>query len=578
MSKKQVKTVSEYLIEVLAEYGVGQIFGVAGDALNSVTDAIRRQDKIRWIGVRHEEAGAFAAGAQAQLTGKLGVCAGTVGPGAIHLLNGLYDAAKSGAPVLAITGQVPTSEIGTDYFQEVDLDGLFRDVSLYNQTIISAEQAPRIIRTAVQTALVGRGVAVITLPGDIGPLPCNAESTPLRLRNPEPQIIPSPTDLAALAGIINEVERVTILVGIGATEARQEVIDLATKLHAPMVISSKAKDVFEYDNPLHVGMTGLLGNHAAADSIDRCDLLLMIGTDFPYRDWLPNDGTKKTAQIDIAPSHIGRRCPVDVGVVGNAGPTLRSLIPMIGEKTDTSHLQKGQQDYAKWYKGQQDLARGTEGLITKAKRLFSALEEGIRPETVATMVSDMADEEAIFTADVGLCTIWAARFIEMKKGQRLLGSFNLGSMANAMPQAIGAQILYPNRQVISFSGDGGFSMLMGDFLTAVAYNLPIKIVLFNNGKLGLVKLEQEVGGMPENAVELKNPNFAAVAEAMGGTGIRIKKLEKLQEGLQTALSTEGPVLIEVLTKPGELVMPPHYTVDQAWGFAIAKVKEVVEST
>lgn len=570
-------TVSECIVKVLGEFGVRQIFGVVGDALNGLNDAVLRDGRMQWVGVRHEEAGAFAAGAQVQINGGIGVCAGTVGPGSIHLLNGLYDAKKSHVPLLAIAGQVPIAEMGTEYFQEVDNDALFRDVSVYRHTIVSPKQMPRAVHLAVQAALAKRGVAVLSVPGDVGEMSIDQSPTAKPIFADDPPTTPTREYLERAAKMIDKAGRVTIFAGEGCRGGRSEILRLAEKLKAPMVISSKAKDFLEYDNPRCAGMTGLIGNPAAAHAIESCELLILAGTDFPYRDWLPNG--KTVLQIDVALSHLGRRCPIDLGLVGHVSCTAAALADYIQEKTDDSHCRGAVEEFDEWSKEQQSWA-GIERPDGKLAAVVDKVENPsgkVRPEFVAATISELADANAVFTADVGMCTVWAARFLRMKPGQRWLCSFNLGSMANAMPQAIGAQAVDRNRQVISLSGDGGFTMLMGDFLTAIQHELPIKVVLFNNGTLGMVKLEQEIAGIPETGVTLKNPNFAHVAEAMGATGIRVEDPKMLRSALERGLSTPGPVLVDVVTNPNEVSLPPKVEVDQAWGFAIAKVRETVRS-
>ncbi len=569
------RTISQVLVDGLVGHGVTQIFGVVGDALNSVTDAIRTTDGIDWVGVRHEEAAAFAAGAQSQLSGTLGVCAGTVGPGSIHLLNGLYDAAKSHTPVLAITGQVPLGEIGSNYFQEVDNDYLFRDVSVYNHTITSAAQIPHVIEQAIEAAMSQHGVAVLSIPGDVGPI--EVDVAPVRIFANPSRSTPDDVLIARAAELINDATAVTILAGTGSRTARDLVIELADRVKAPIVATLKAKDVYDWDNPFNIGQNGLIGNPAASHAFDDCNLLLMIGTDFPYRDWFP-EGTS-VVQIDTLAHHIGRRTAVALGLVGDAELTLDALVPRVAAKDDRSHLDSAVDRYRSWNDRQLRLAdpEFDESLLGKARAVIDNRENLIRPEAVAAVINDLADDDAIFTADTGMSTVWLARFVHFKAEQRLIGSFNLGSMANAMPQAIGAQALFPDRQVIAFSGDGGFAMLLGDLLTAVSHRLPVKIIVFDNHRLGMVKLEQEESGLPEFGTVLDNPDFAAVATAMGATGFRIEDPTALRSVMATALATDGPVVVDVLTNPDEIIIPSQPSPGQAWGFAIAKVKEAIRS-
>lgn len=567
--------VAEAIISALADLGVRSVWGVVGDALNPVTDAIRRDDRIEWIGTRHEEVAAFAAGAQAQLTGTLGVCMGTVGPGSIHLLNGLYDAKKSHAPVLAICGQVTLAALGSDTFQEVDNDHLFADVAEFRHTLTSPEQVVRVLEQAVHAALSTPGVAVISLPGDVGDLEMPTHSPPPRLAVTSRTSLPDPRLLRDAVETIDEAARVTLLVGIGARQARAEVLALAERLKAPVVLTLKAKEGLERENPYEIGQCGLLGNPATTAAFDASDVLIMVGTDFPYTDWLPSGAT--TIQIDDDPSHIGRRTSVDLGLVGDSAATLDALLERVVLKTDRSHLEAAREAYDGWRTRQRRLVTpGREaGVIARVRARFDNPDDRIRPEVVAALVDDAADDDAIFTTDTGMSTVWLARFVHMRGTRRLLGSFNLGSMANAMPQALGAQALDRRRQVVAFCGDGGLTMLLGDLLTAVAYDLAVTLIVFNNGSLGMVKLEQEQVGLPEFGTRLANPDLAAVARAMGLTGLRITDVADLAPAVRTAFATPGPVLLDVVTNAGEIALPPSATAGQAWGFAIAKVKETV---
>ncbi len=571
------KTVSKMLVDALVHHGVAHVFGVVGDALNSVTDAIRTTDGIDWVGVRHEEVAAYAAGAQSQLGEHIGVCAGTVGPGSIHLLNGLYDAAKAHTPVLAITGQVPLSELGTSFFQEVDNDHLFRDVSVFNQTITSPTQLPHVIEQAIEAALSHRGVAVLSLPGNVGPMEV-PDGTPAVKAFYNPSLSrPDDSLIERAADMVNAASKTTILAGIGSASARAEVLALADTLAAPIVATLRAKEVYDWDNPFDVGQNGLIGNPSASAAFDDCDLLVMVGTDFPYRDWYPDDTT--VLQIDIAGSHIGRRTAVDLGLVGDARLTLAALLPLLDRNDDRSHLDSTVEHFQRWTARQHRLTEPgfDDTLIGKARTALDNRDHRIRPEAVAAVVSEIAADDAIFTTDTGMSTVWFSRFVSMREHQRLLGSFNLGSMANAMPQAIGAQMLHPDRQVIAFAGDGGFTMLLGDLITAVTYDLAVKIIVFDNHRLGMVKLEQEEAGLPEFGTTLANPDFAEVARAMGATGIRIEDPEDLVSKMTEAFNTPGPVVIDVLTNPDEIIVPSEASPGQAWGFAIAKIKETIRS-
>ena len=570
-------TVAELLIEALADHGVTQVWGVVGDALNPVTDAIRREDRIEWMGVRHEEAGAFAASAQAQLEDRLGVCMGTVGPGAIHLLNGLYDAKKSHAPVLAICGQVPREEMGSDFFQEVDNDALFADVSVFNQTVTSVDQLPGLIEQAGNAALQLRGVAVLTLPGDVGGLDLPKHTPVPRFVADVPAATPSRDSLHEAAAAINAADRVTLLVGQGARHARAEVLELAGRLQAPMVLTLKAKEGLEEGNPYEVGQSGLIGNRATRIAFDGCDLLFLVGTDFPYKDFLP--AGKTVVQLDVRGTHIGRRTPVDHPLVGDSRVGLEALLPMLEAKDDRALLDKSRKSYEEWREHQQRYVdpgydRKPVGLL---RRKVDNPEARVRPELLAAMVDRYAADDAVFTSDTGMSTVWLSRFVRMTGTRRLIGSYNLGSMANAMPQALGAAALDRSRQVVAFCGDGGLSMLLGDLITAVSHDLPVKLVVFDNGRLGMVKLEMEQVGLPEFGTVLHNPDFARVAEAMGMRGLRVEDPHDVEAAVREALAHDGPVLLDVLTNPDEIAVPPKPTLEQGWGFAIARSREFVDS-
>ncbi|MEU6477954.1 thiamine pyrophosphate-dependent enzyme [Streptomyces sp. NPDC047017] len=578
------RTVARVIVDALSELGVRQVFGVVGDALNPLTDALRTTEGLEWVGCRHEEAAAFAASAQSQLSGVLGVCMGTVGPGSVHLLNGLYDAAKSHAPVLAIAGQVPLSELGSDYFQEVDNDALFSDVAVFRATLTSPDQLPQLLEMAVRNAIGRKGVAVLTVPGDLGERELTTDR-PARFAVNPPVSRPEESAVRQAAELLDRAERVTLLVGRGAREARKDVLALADRLAAPMVLTLKAKEGFEDGtNPFQVGQTGLIGNPAAAQALHDADTLLLLGTDFPYRDWYPEG--KTVVQVDTEAAHIGRRVPVEAGLVGDTGATVRDLLthlaapePGAEGARDRSHLDKARTRFEQWRQGQARLADPThdKGLIGRLRSSFDNRSHDIRPEALAALVDRIAADDAVFTSDTGMATVWLSRFVEMRGERRLIGSYNLGSMANAMPQALGAQCLDRARQVVAFCGDGGLSMLLGDLMTLKTHKLPVKLVVFDNRRLGMVKLEQEQAGLPEFGTVLDNPDFAAVAEAMGIPGIRVTEPAELEKAVRRAFDTPGPVLLDVLTNPDEIAVPAKPTVDQGWGFAVAKVKEIVRS-
>lgn len=571
-------TVGEVIVAALADHGVAQVWGVVGDALNPVTDAIRREHRIEWIGVRHEEVAAFAVSAQAQASGCLGVCMGTVGPGSIHLLNGLYDAKKSHAPVLAICGQVPSEEIGSDFFQEVDNDQLFSDVAVFSRTVTDPGQMPLLLAQAVNAAYAGAGVAVLTLPGDLGTQEVSKGARPVSFA-PRPHWAAAPSSQVDEAvAVLDAATRVTLLVGSGARDARKEVLELAETLKAPMVLTLKAKEALEHDNPFGVGQSGLIGNSAAAGAMDDADVLFMIGTDFPYRDWYPEGTT--TVQLDARQAHIGRRTAVAHALVGDAAETLRALTPRLARHESTKHLDQAVGAYSDWTTRQHHLVDPDyedSSLVGKVRGVFDNPSDRIRPEVLADAISRFADPDAILTSDTGMSTVWLSRFVSMGPSRRLLGSYNLGSMANALPMALGAQALDRTRQVISFSGDGGLMMLLGDLRTAVTYDLPIKVMVFDNGTLGMVKLEQEQGGLPAFGTTLDNPDLAAVAIAMGLQARRVADPDDVDEAVRWALSSPGPVLLDVLTNPDEVSVPATVKLAQGWGFAVAKVKENITS-
>ena len=558
------KTVADQFAETLAAAGVKRIYGVVGDSLNGLTDSLRRQAKIAWLHTRHEEVAAFAAGAEAHLTGELAVCAGSCGPGNLHLINGLFDCHRSRVPVLAIAAQIPSPEIGGGYFQETHPQSLFQECSHYCELVSEPGQLPRILEIAIREAVGKRGVAVIVLPGDVA-LQAAADAPAPKIAGllpPRPVVTPAQAELKSLATLLNGDDSITILCGSGCAGAHEELLALGKKLKAPMVHALRGKEHVAWDNPYDVGMTGLIGFSSGYYAMLDCDILLMLGTDFPYRQFYPRGSGVRIAQVDIRPEQIGRRAPVDLGVVGDVKATLTALLPLLKEKSDDSHLEQARQHYAKTRKSLDDLAAGTgKGVV--------------HPQQVAKAISDRAAADAVFTCDVGLPTVWAARYLAMNGKRRLIGSFWHGSMANAMAQAIGAQAAFPGRQVISLSGDGGFAMLMGDLLSLTQLKLPVKIVVFNNGKLGFVELEQMSTGFLTTGTELVNPNFAAMAEAIGIRGIRIEKPEEVEAGVAEALAHDGPVLIDAVVARTELAMPPAINVEMAKGFTLFMVKAVM---
>ena len=559
------KIVAEQFAETLAAAGVKRIYGIVGDSLNGLTDTLRRQGKIEWVHVRHEEVAAFAAGAEAHLTGELAVCAGSCGPGNVHLINGLFDCHRSRVPVLAIAAQIPSPEIGAGYFQETHPETLFKECSHYCELISGANQMPRTLEVAIREAVGKRGVSVVVLPGDVA-LQRAIDAPPAKIDGllpPTPVVMPARRDLDRLAALLNGDGRVTILCGSGCRGAHHELLALGQRLKAPMVHALRGKEYVEWENPYDVGMTGLIGFSSGYYAMLDCDILLMLGTDFPYRQFYPRGAGVCIAQVDIRAENIGRRAAVDLGVVGDVKATLAALLPLLEQKRDGSHLAQAREHYVKARKGLDDLAAATPG----TRRLH--------PQQIAKAISDHAASDAVFTCDVGLPTVWAARYLAMNGKRRLLGSFWHGSMANAMAQAIGAQAAFPDRQVISLSGDGGFAMLMGDFLSLAQLGLPVKVVVFNNGTLGFVELEQKSTGFLATGTELKNPSFAAMAEAAGIRGIRLERPADVESGITAALAHDGPVLVDAVVNPTELAMPPAINTEMAKGFTLYTMKAVL---
>jgi pyruvate dehydrogenase (quinone) len=559
-----MKTVADQFAETLAAAGVKRIYGIVGDSLNGLTDAIRRQGKIKWIHVRHEEVAAFASGAEAHLTGSLAVCAGSCGPGNLHLINGLFDCHRSRVPVLAIAAHIPSAEIGSGYFQETHPENLFKECSHYCEFVSSSRQMPRILEIAIREAVGRRGVSVIVMPGDVALQAAEAVSaaSPVDFIPPEPTVIPKSEELQRLAEFLNGANRVTLLCGSGCLGAHKQLLELGEKLKAPMVHALKGKEHVEWDNPYSVGMTGLIGFSSGYYAMNDCDALLMLGTDFPYRQFYPG-GDARIAQLDIRAEQLGRRAPIQLGVVGDIAATLDALLPLLGDKTDRRHLDHALVHYRKARESLDELASS------------SARKGLVHPQQIAKVLSDLAAEDAIFTCDVGLPTVWAARYLSMNGKRRLIGSFWHGSMANAMAQAIGAQASFPSRQVISLSGDGGFSMLMGDFLSLAQLELPVKVVVFNNGALGFIELEQKSTGILDFGTEFKNPNFAAMAEAVGIKGVRIEESADVEPGLRAALAHPGPVLIDAVVNRQELAIPPKITAEMTKGFTLYMLKAVM---
>ena len=555
------KRVADVLVDTLVAAGVERIYGVSGDSLNGITDSIRPRDNIEWVHVRHEETAAFAAGAEAHLTGRLAVCAGSCGPGNLHLINGLYDCHRNRVPVLAIAAQIPSGEIGSTYFQETHPEHLFAQCSHYCELISQPEQMPRVLEIAMQTAIARRGVSVIAIPGDVALRHAVHEEPRLHFPPPRPTVVPADDEVDTIARVLNGSDKITILGGAGCAGAHAELIALASKLNAPIVHALRGKEFIEYDNSFDVGMTGLLGFSSGYFAMMNCNTLLMIGTDFPYQQFFPPHAT--IIQIDLRGEQLGRRTKVDYGIVGDTKATLQALLPKLKQNTDNEHLRKSVEHYRKTRKTLDDLA--TEGNRPR----------GSHPQFVARQISELASEDAIFTCDVGTPTIWAARYLKMNGKRRLLGSFSHGSMANALPQAIGAQLTAKDRQVVSMSGDGGIAMLLGDLLTLHQLNLPVKIVVFRNNTLDFVELEMKAGGFLDYGTELRNPDFAALAESAGLLGLKVETPQDVRPMLEKAFKHDGPALVEVLVHRQELSMPPTITLEQAHGFGMFMLKAVI---
>jgi pyruvate dehydrogenase (quinone) len=556
------ETVAEQFVATLVAAGVKRIYGIVGDSLNAITDAVRRDGSIEWLHVRHEEVAAFAAGAEAHLTGSLAVCAGSCGPGNLHLINGLFDCHRSRVPVLAIAAHIPSSEIGRGYFQETHPQELFRECSHYCELVSVPAQMPGVLEIAIREALGKSGVSVVVIPGDVALAKAMAPASPRRpdLSHRRPVVVPDKRDLEALAAFLNLARNVTLFCGAGCAGAHEQLVALAAKLKAPVVHAMRGKEHVEWDNPFDVGLTGLIGFSSGYFAMEACDTLLLLGTNFPYRQFYP--ASARVAQVDIRPENIGRKTPVDLGIVGDVAATIDALLPHLDERGDTQFLDRARDHYALARKSLDALAMGTPG------------RPPIHPQHVARVVSELAADDAVFTCDVGEPTVWAARYLKMNGRRRLIGSFNHGSMANAMAQAIGAQAAFPGRQVISLSGDGGFAMLMGDFLSLAQLGLPVKIIVFNNGTLGFVELEQKSTGFLDFGVALDNPNFAATAEAAGIRGIRLEDPGEVERGIGDALAHDGPVLVDALVNRQELSMPPKITAEMAKGFGLFMLKAV----
>jgi pyruvate dehydrogenase (quinone) len=555
------KSIAEIVVETLVAAGVKRVYGVVGDSLNGILEEIGKRKEIEWIPVRHEETGAFAAGAQAHLTGELAVCAGSCGPGNMHLINGLYDCHRSRVPVLAIAAHIPSNEIGSSYFQETHPDQLFKDCSHYCELVSQPTQMPRVLEIAIQTALTRQGVSVVAIPGDIALKKATYRKPSASIKRVEPLLRPSDSEVTALADLLNKSKSVTILAGAGCAGSHAELMQVAEKLKAPIVTTLRGREHVQYDSPYDVGLTGLIGYSSGFHAMMECETLLMLGTDFPYTQFYPEKAT--VIQVDRRGENLGRRTRLDLGLIGDVKETLLAVLGIIEAKSDDRHLKKFVAHYQDVRKGLDELAVGHPG------------KKPIHPQYVAKMIDEVATEDAIFSCDVGTPTIWAARYLKMNGKRRLLGSFNHGSMANAMPQAIGAQLEFPGRQVVTLSGDGGLAMLLGDLLSLKQLKAPVKIVVFNNSALGFVELEMKATGFLENGTTLVNPNFAELAKTAGLHGIRVEDPAEVKPALIEAFSHDGPALIDVVVNRMELSMPPTIKLEQAIGFNLWAIKAVL---
>lgn len=553
--------VADVLVDALVAAGVHEIFGVAGDSLNAVTDTLRTRKEIGWVHVRHEEAAAFAAGALSQLTGGLTACAGSCGPGNLHLINGLYDAHRSRARVIALAAQIPTAEIGSNYFQETHPEHLFRECSHYQGVVATPADLAPVVEAAIEAALDRRGVAVIVLPGDVALHRASRNPPrPPAVRTP-PAVEPPPEQIRAMAKLVNAARRVTILAGGGCAGSRDDLLAAAAKLRAPIVHTLRAKEALEYENAYDVGMTGLIGFSSGYHAMMDSDLLLMLGTDFPYRQFYPEKAQK--IQVDVDPAQIGRRTRVDLGIVGDVATTLRGLLPLVKERSDDHHLSASLEHYRKSRASLDELAVGEPGTTP------------VHPQFVARVLDELASDDAVFTCDVGLPTVWAARYLRMNGRRRLLGSFWHGTMANALPQAIGAAFARPEAPVVSLSGDGGLAMLFGELLTLRQLDLPVKVLVFNNGALGFVRLEQMSAGFLEAGVDLVNPDFSKVAAAVGIKGLRAEVPEDVRPRMTELLAHPGPALLDVVVSNQEVAMPPSLDRSVVQGFGLWLIKAVL---
>lgn len=554
-------TVAEHLVRQLVGAGVSRIYGIVGDSLNPVVDAVRRTPGIDWVHVRHEEAAAFAAAGEAEVTGRLTACAGSCGPGNLHLINGLYDANRSRLPVLAIASHIPSNQIGTQFFQETHPDRLFTEASVFSEMISSPAQLPRVTRSAIQHAVGTPGVAVLTLPGDVADLELGDEGQALNPATRPATLVPDEDDVAALAAAIDAAKKVTLFVGAGARGAHGEVLALADLIGAPVGHSLRGKEVIQYDNPFDVGMSGLLGYGACQEAMEEADLLVLVGTDFPYPDFLPAD--VRTVQIDIDARHLGRRTRLDVPVHGDVGATLRMLLPLVKRKKSRSFLKA--------------MLKKHDRIMSKVVGAYTRRVERhrpIHPEYAAVQLDEAAGPDTVFTVDTGMNNVWAARYLTPNGRRRVIGSFLHGSMANALPHAIGAAFADRDRQVVALAGDGGLSMLLGELITLRDHELPVTVVVFNNATLGMVKLEMLVEGMPAHATDTPPVDYRRLAESLDIPALRVQDPRELRSTFADALGRRGPVLVDVVTDPNALSIPPSITAGQVRGFATSMTKQI----
>ena len=553
-------TVAAQLVQMLRDAGARRIYGVVGDSLNPVVDAVRHTEGIEWVHVSNEEGGAFAAAAEAQITGQLAVCAGSCGPGNTHLIQGLYDAHRSGAPVVAIASHIQSQEIGMGFFQETHPERTFQDCSYWCE-VVTPKQMPHTLRVAIQTAIGRRGVSVVVLPGDLAAEESGGPTVPTALVPRPSPVRPVPEQVQALADALNAARTVTLFCGAGCADAHDEVMELAGRVLAPVGHALGGKEWIQYDNPYDVGMNGLLGYGAAHKATHEADLLLLLGTDFPYTNFLPQ---RRTAQVDADAGHLGRRSPLEVAVHGDVGETIRALLPLLEQKTDRRFLDSMLRQHA------EALEKVVDAYTHRVERM-----RPIHPEYVAAQLDDLAADDAVFTVDTGMCNVWAARYLTPNGRRRVIGSFRHGSMANALPHAVGAQFAAPGRQVVSMSGDGGLAMLLGELITVRLHRLPVKVVLFNNASLGMVKLEMMVDGIPDFETDHEPTDFAAIAEGVGIRSMRVEDPRDVRDTLAKGLADPGPVLMEFVTDPNALSIPPAITGEQIRGFATSATKQVL---